>query len=257
MKEKTQTGIQLWALRSALENDFDKTLETLSKTGYNFVEPAGYDPRQRTFHGLKPKELKQRINASGLEMYSGHIKFNLADAEAVCTSAAEAGMHIIVCPSLSDDQRKNIDAYKTVAEEFNSIGEIAHKYGIQFGFHNHAQELEETEGLLPYDVLLKNTEANKVVFQMDLGWIVFAGYNPVDYFKKYPGRFPLWHIRDVDNHTGKSVSLGKGNIDLQAVFKERKSAGLKYGIVEMSSDNPDVMNSVIDSYHYLSTTKWY
>lgn len=257
MKEKTRTGIQLWALRSEIEKSFDKTLKILSEIGYDFVEPAGYDPNNRTFHGLKPKELRQRVNASGLKMHSVHIKFGRPDAEAVCATAAEAGMQIIVCPSLSPDQRKDLDSYKNIAEEFNRIGEIARKYDIQFGFHNHAQEFEETEGLLPYDVLLKNTDPQNVVFQMDLGWVAFAGHDPVDYFKKYPGRFPIWHIRDITIQTAKAVAIGKGNLNLQFIFKEKERAGLKYGIVEMSSGNPNVMNCIKESYNYLSTKKWY
>lgn len=257
MKEKKQIGVQLWSLKAAIQENVDETLKQVAKAGYSFVEPAGHDLDAGTFHGLKPGALKQKVNDLGMKMYSGHCRVDVANAEKACEKAAEAGFKFIVRPSLSPAERKNADSYKKMADDFNKVGEVAKKYGMQFGFHNHAQEFEEKDGQIPYDILLQNTNSENVIFQMDLGWLVFAERSPVDYFKKYPGRFPLWHIRDLDGESKKAVAIGQGNIDLASVFKEKKLAGFKYGIVEMSSDNPHAMQGINESFDYLSKAKWY
>lgn len=258
MKNKKQIGVQLWSLKTAMQANIDEALREVAKAGYTFVEPAGHDAKAGTFHGLAPKDLKRKVNDLGMKMYSGHCQIRKKNAKEICEQAAAAGLKYIVRPSLSKPERENTDSYKKVAEEFNEIGEIAKTFGLQFGFHNHAQEFEEKNGALPYDILLSNTDKNNVVFQMDIGWVVFAKQSPVAYFKKYPGRFPLWHIRDLDAVTRDSIAIGKGNVDLASIFKEKKLAGLKHGLVEISSkDETNVFENIRFSHQYLNKASFY
>ena len=258
MKEKKQIGVQLWSLKNAMQQNVDEALKQVADAGYSFVEPAGHDLKAGTFHGLSPKALKKKVNGFGLKMYSGHCKVSVGTAEQACEHAAAAGFKYIVKPSLSAAERKTVDSYQKVADDFNRIGEVAKKYGLQFGFHNHAQEFEKKDDQVPYEILLSKTNANNVVFQMDIGWVIFAKQSPVDYFKKYPGRFPLWHIRDLHPVTRDSIAIGKGNIDLASIFKEKKLAGLKHGIVEISSkDESNVFENIRFSNDFLAKSKFY
>lgn len=258
MKSKKEIGIQLWSLKMAMQKNVDEALKRVAEAGYSFVEPAGHDLNAGTFHGLKPKELRRKVNGLGMKMYSCHCQISGNNAAKICEQAAEAGLKYVIRPSLSSLERESIDAYKKVADEFNNIGEVAKKYGLQFGFHNHAQEFEEKNGQLPYDILLSGTDKNNVVFQMDIGWVVFAKQSPVTFFKKYPGRFPLWHIRDLDALTRDSIAIGKGDLDFSSIFKEKKLAGLKYGIVEISSkDETNVFENIQSSNDFLNEASFY
>lgn len=258
MKVKKDTGIQLWSLRKAMQEDAAGTLKKVAQTGYTFVEPAGHNIEAGTFHGLAPKELKKIVNGLGMKMHSAHCKIDVEDADKACTQAAEAGLKYIIKPAIGAAERKSLDNFKKLAEDFNKIGLVAKKYGLQFGFHNHAHEFGKKDGQIPYDYLLANTDAANVIFQMDLGWVVYAGYDPVEYFKKYPGRFQLWHIRDLDPVSRDSIAIGKGNLDLAPIFKEKKLAGFKYGIVEISSkDETNAFENIISSYSFLNGSKFY
>lgn len=258
MKSKKQIGVQLWSLKTAMTDDPVKALAEVAKAGYSFVEPAGHDLEQGTFHNMKPEELKKKVNELGMSMYSAHCHVRAKNAAKVFDQAAAGGLKYVIRPSLSNEERKSIDSYKKVAEEFNVIGEVAKKAGLQFGFHNHANEFAETEGQIPYDILLKNSDPSTVVFQMDLGWVVYAKHSPVEYFNNYPGRFPLWHIRDLDPATRDSVAIGKGDLDYTSIFKAREKAGFKHGIVEISSkDQTNVFDNIRFSHEFLSKARFW
>lgn len=240
-------GAQIWALRNVMLNDPENTLKRLAEAGYSFIEPAGFNPKERTIQGFAPAALKKLAGSHGLAMHSGHFSFQPEDTYRVCDCAAELGMEYIVCPVLREEQKQTADTYKQTADELNEIGETVNKYGMRLAYHNHAYEFEPKEGIFPFDILLSNTEPDKVFFQMDIGWVVYSGQSPVAYFKKYPGRFPLWHIRDIDVHTHTTTIVGDGMVDFKTIFAQQETAGLQYAIVEMASGMEDPLGKITRS----------
>jgi sugar phosphate isomerase/epimerase len=169
-------------------------------------------------------------------------------APVVCEYAAQLGMQYFVIFNLKDTLKASVAGYKTAAFELNNVGEIARSYGIRVAYHNHAHEFSPIDGVIPFDILLDHTDRELVVFQPDLGWLAVAGHDPVQLFRRYPGRFPLWHLRDIDAATKKSTAIGNGMIDFSSAFASQDLAGLQYAIVEMASDAEDPLGKILASH---------
>ena len=256
--EKKVIGLQLYTVRDKIKLDLKSTLEKVAKIGYNSAEAAGYNVAEGTFYGMAPKAFAEFLNGLGMPLTSSHTTFELDTAEKVIADAASTGARYIIYPFLADKFRTNLDGWKATAEKFNKLGEIAKKNGIQFGYHNHAFEFEKMEGQIPYDLLLSQTDPSLVTFEMDLYWVTKGGYNPVDYFKKYPGRFQLWHVKDMTKTDDMFFApVGSGRIDFSGIFAEKKTAGMKYFFVEQDSFKViDAYESIEMSYKYLNQAKF-
>lgn len=249
-KTKQLIGIQLYTLRDLVNQDFMGTLTKLSNIGYNSIEAAGYNDGK--FYGYKPQEYKKILLDLGLTPLSSHSGINPENAKKIAEDTLNAGMSYIILPWIGEDRRASIDTYKKLADDMNLIGEQCNKLGIRFGYHNHAFEFIEIDGQIPYDVLLKQTDADKVCMQLDLYWMVYGGQNPLDYFKEYPGRFELWHVKDMaDNEKRESTEIGSGIIDFPAIFDKKGQSGMKYYFVEQEAFKIDPMDSVEMSFNYL------
>lgn len=256
--EKKIIGLQLYSVRDKIKQDLKSTLEKVAKIGYNSLEAAGYNVTDGTFYGMAPKTFTELLNSLEMTLNSSHTVFELDVAEKVIADAASTGAKYIIYPFLPDKFRSNLDGWKATAEKFNKMGEIAKKNGIQFGYHNHAFEFEKMEDQIPYDLLVSQTDPSLVTFEMDLYWVTKGGYNPVDYFKKYPGRFQLWHVKDMTKTDDKFFApVGSGRIDFSSIFAEKKTAGMKYFFVEQDSfKDLDAFESIEMSYKYLSQAKF-
>ncbi len=256
--EKKVIGLQLYTVRDKIKLDLKSTLEKVAKIGYNSAEAAGYNVADGTFYGMTPKAFAELLNGLGMPLTSSHTTFELDTAEKVIADAASTGAKYIIYPFLADKFRSNLDGWKSTAEKFNKMGEIAKKNGIQFGYHNHAFEFEKMEDQIPYDLLLSQTDPSLVTFEMDLYWVTKGGYNPVDYFKKYPGRFQLWHVKDMTKTDDMFFApVGSGRIDFSGIFAEKKTAGMKYFFVEQDSfKDLDAYESIEMSFKYLSQAKF-
>ena len=188
-------GVQLYTVRNAMKSDFEGTVAKVAQVGYKEVEFAGYFDHS-------PKDIKALLDKNGLTSPSGHVDYDVVEkkwAEQI-DAAHVIGHHYIVCPWIDEKQRKEPDGYKRAAELFDQAGEQARKAGVQFAYHNHTFEFAPSEvlgGKLPYDYLLESTKADNVKMEMDLCWISVAGKDPIAYFNKYPGRFPLVHVKDM------------------------------------------------------------
>ena len=243
-------GIQLYTIRKELNNDFSATLNKIAKIGFNAIETAGYSDRK--FYGYKPKEFKKFTNSIGLKAQSSHANVQMENINQIIDDTLEAGMEYLVKPSISSNNRKTIDDYKKIAEDFNKIGEECTKSGLRFAYHNHAFEFKEMNGQLPYNILLDYTESNFVSMQLDTYWMVYGGYQPIDYFNKYPGRFELLHIKDMDNTDKReSTEIGKGIIDFQKIFEANNKSGMKYYFLEQESFKIPVFESLAISCNFL------
>jgi sugar phosphate isomerase/epimerase len=251
-KKNKVIGIQLYTLREMLKENFEETLEIIASIGYSTIEAAGYADRK--FYGYYPKEYKNILNDFGLIPVSSHAKFTVADAPYVIEDTLESGANYLVYPWLAENQRKTIDDYKQLAGEFNIIGELCKKEGLTFAYHNHAFEFEEMNGVIPYNVLLENTEPDLVSMELDLYWIMRGGFNPKEYFEIFQGRFKLWHVKDMtDTSEMDFAPVGQGILNFQAIFRLKELAGLEYAFVEQDShSNDDPILNIQTSFKYLN-----
>ena len=244
-------GLQLYSVRDLIKDDLYGTLKKVAQIGYNSVEAAGYS--NGTFYGLKPIEFKRMVNDLGMILPSSHAGFEFDNAQKVIDDTCKAEINYLVLPWLPVEKRKNINSYKKLAEDFNKIGELCQKSGIQFAYHNHDFEFINTEGEIPYDVLLKETDKELLKMQLDLYWIIKAGYDPITYFKKYPGRFELWHVKDMDDTKERFFTeVGNGIIDFENIFKYKELSGMKYFFVEQDICRKPPLESVSISYRNLN-----
>jgi sugar phosphate isomerase/epimerase len=236
-------GVQLYTVRGELKKEFGGTLSRVAQVGYKEVEFAGY-------FGHSPEEISSLLKQNGLTAPSAHIGFPVPgpEWEKTIADAVVIGHRYLICPSI-DEKYRTVDGYKQVAELFNRAGERAKNAGIQFGYHNHMYEFIPVGGQIPYDQLIAQTDPGLVVMEMDVFWLRSGGGDPLDYFARFPGRFPMLHIKDMDA-AKKMVDVGKGLIDWKTILGHRALAGTKYIFVE--HDEPkDPFASIRDSYEYL------
>ena len=226
--KKMKAGIQLYTLRDIIGTDLEGTLAALSKIGWNSLEPYGFDGN---FFGHSAKEFRKMCNDLGMVITSTHTGITAEKAALYTEKAAEAGLEFLILPSFSGRPDKTLDDYKRVAHEMNQIGEITKKSGITFGYHNHNHEFKMLEDKLPYDILLAETDPTLVIFEMDIYWVVSGQQDPAAYFENYPGRFQLWHIKDMAND-GPTCIVGNGKINFRNLLKHAEKAGLKRMIYE-------------------------
>jgi len=228
---KTPYGLILYTVRDAMMKDPKKTLEQVAAAGYKVVEAAGY--KDGKFYNFKPARFKEIVESLGMKLISSHTHVSMENIQKVADDAAEAGLKYVVHPSMA---RGSIDVFKKGAEDYNKFGEIFNKNGIRFAYHNHAYEFKKIDDIIPYDILLKGTQPNLVAMEMDLYWIVIGGHNPWEYFAKYPGRFELWHVKDMKDNTKKDMTeVGNGILDFKKIFSLSEQAGMKYYFVEQDT----------------------
>jgi sugar phosphate isomerase/epimerase len=225
-KKVSNAGIQLYTFRSDLMKDAKGTLKVIADLGIKQIESAASN--KGLYYGLTPTEMKQTCKDLGMTLRSGHCGID-ANWQRTVDQAAESGQEYLVCSSLpfSGDTISN---YQRVSERFNKAAEDCKKVGVKFGYHNHDFEFRKEGDQVLYDILLKNTDPALVNMELDLGWVVASGNDPFAYFKNYPGRFPLWHLKDMK---GKgSVEFGNGSLDIVGILKKGKEAGMKYFFIE-------------------------
>jgi sugar phosphate isomerase/epimerase len=255
-QEQEQTkdiGLQLWSVREDMNNDPKATLEKLGQMNYRFVEAAGY--RDGKFYGMEPAEFKALVEANNLRFLSSHTGQDVPDSANwdntmawwdTCIQAhKDAGVQYIVQPWMGKVGYSSLEGLQRYVEYFNAVGEKCRDAGIVFGYHNHADEFKELEGVVIYDYMLENTDPDKVMFQMDVYWVNEGGADPVDYFNRYPGRFTLLHIKD-------KAELGEnGVMNFQPIFENAEKAGMEHYIVEVEQYNYEPIESVRRSAEYL------
>jgi len=239
MREAPPLALQLYTVRDLMAADVAATLDLVAAAGYKQVEFAGYFDHS-------PAEMRALLDASGLSPVSAHVsKTEFAqDVARVIDHAAEMGHQYLVVPWLAENER-SLDDYRRHAADFNSWAEACAQAGIQFAYHNHQFEFEQTDGQVHYDLLLAETDAELVKMQLDLCWAVAADASPVDYFEAWPGRFPLFHLKDFA--AGTDANIGTGSVDVDTILARAETAGLQHGIVER--DHPDdAAASIITNY---------
>jgi len=257
-------GLQLYTVRDAMALDPTGTLAKVANIGYNSVEDATYTGTQK-FYGMDALTFKKVLNDNGLVVPSGHYRLGeetdkgaivngtiLHEWQKSVDDAAAVGLKYMVCAYLSDKERGSLDQYKKLAEIFNKAGETCKKSGIQFCYHNHNFEFEAQTNVFPYDVLLDNTDKNLVKMELDLYWVKKAGMDPMALFAKHPGRFPLWHVKDMAKTADQTFAeVGNGIIDFKTIFQHQQLAGMKYFFVEQDKCPGSPFDSITQSIQYI------
>jgi sugar phosphate isomerase/epimerase len=241
-------GVQLYSVRTEMLADATGTLKKLGQIGYQEIESA--QSAKGNYYGLEPKQIKQILKDQGMTLRSGHTHIDKNWQQSI-DQAAEAGQEYIIC-SVLPSAGQTVENYQKSADMFNQAGEQCKKSGVLFGYHNHESEFETVDGQVLYDVLLNRCEPGLVHMEMDLGWVIAAGKDPLNYFKKYPGRFPLWHLKDMNITEKKSVEFGKGSVDIVSLLKHGKEAGMKYYFVEQEEYATNAFDSLTYDYDWLA-----
>jgi len=274
-------GLQLYTLGNLMVNDPVNALKEVAAIGYKEVESAGSE--KGNFYGYQPKELAKIIKGQGMHWRSAHVggapfspeqiwkmaknaddsarikavieryknrpkALNLKENyKELADMAAEGGLSYLVCSSIPVN---TLDEIKVAAEVFSKSGEACKKVGVQFAYHNHTTEFDNVGGVRPFDYILGNTDKNEVKMELDLAWATKAGQDPVELFKGHPGRFPLWHVKDLTKDTQQPTEIGNGTIDFKRIFERAGDSGMKYFFVEQDGA-PKPLEDVKISYQNL------
>jgi sugar phosphate isomerase/epimerase len=241
-KKVKDIGIQLYTLRDLLAKDLGGTLKKVSDIGYRNIELFGYG--EGKYFGKSVTEMRKMTDDLGLNVVSAHYLSGQGSNawgtpvnqwEKAVEDAAKMGQKYMAVAFLMPNERKVITDYNKVADILNKAGEISSKYGITMAYHNHDFEFIPLDGQIPMDVLLKNTAADLVKFELDIYWIKKAGLDPIQFFKQNKGRVPLWHVKDMEKDSGDFAPVGDGVIDWTTIFQEEKTAGLTHFFVEQDN----------------------
>lgn len=238
-------GLQLYSVRDAMHTDPTNTLKKLATIGYKHLEHAGYSDGK--FYGLSVKDLKKVLDDNSLNMTSGHVVLQQKHWDAAkkdftdewkktLDDASDIHQKYLISPSLDDNLKHDFNAFKAFMDVFNKCGELCKNKGLVFGYHNHDFEFSTMFGNdRMYDLILANTDPALVTQQLDIGNMYLAGAIPLDYIKKYPGRFELMHVKDVIKKSdGKfeNTLLGKGLLPLKETLKTARKTGTSQFIIE-------------------------
>ena len=274
-------GLQLYTMGNLMTTDTKGTLQKLAAIGYREVESAG--SQKGNFYGYKPKEFAAMVKDAGMHWRSAHVggapfrmdqvmkmaknaqdsariksyfeknqnavkPLNLTDNyQQLADDAAEGGLTYLVCSSIPVS---TLDEIKKAVEVFSKSGEACKKNGVQFAYHNHVTEFDNVDGVRPFDYILNHTDKDLVKMELDLAWATKAKQDPVELFKLHPGRYPLWHVKDLDKVKMEPAEVGSGVVDFKRIFANAKESGMKYFFVEQDGA-PEPFEDVTHSYNYL------
>ena len=258
---KYKMGLQLFTIREPLSKDVVGTIKKIASIGYEDCETYGYDPEQGKYYGLKASAFKQLLAENNMITTSGHYDFTKyfdKSADTMmqyvdqCIEGAHAlGQRYITWPWL-DPAFRTLENFRLLTGKLNTIGERVNKAGLGFAYHNHDFEFVDYDGENGYDIIMRETDPALVKLQMDLYWILHSSkLSPSELFSRQPGRFVMWHIKDMDKISRDYSELGNGSIDFTVILPEASRAGLQYYYIEQGGNfAKDPMQSITDSAVY-------
>lgn len=260
-KPKYKMGLQLFTIREPLSKDVAGTIKKVAALGYQDCETYGFNPEQGTYYGLKASDFKQLLADNKMIATSGHYDFTKyfdVSEDALmryvdqCIEGAHAlSQKYITWPWL-DPKFRTLENFHVLSTKLNAIGERVTKAKLGFAYHNHDFEFTDYNGDNGYAIIMRETDAALVKLQIDLYWVMHSSkLSPSELFKQQPGRFVMWHIKDMDKVTRDYSELGNGSIDYTVILPEASRAGLQYYYIEQGGNfasNP--MQSIADSASY-------
>ncbi len=253
-KKKSAVGLQLYTLRDVIMSDVKGILTSVAGMGYTEAETYGYNNGK--LFGMPVSEFGTFMKSIGMKTVSGHYGIDMTTNgwDKACEDAKALGQSYVVVPWMDKKYYSSPDVLKKTCDTLNKAGEVAKKYGLQMGYHNHAFEFEKVEGKLIIDTMLEQLDPKLVTWELDIYWVVRAGFDPIKYFEKYPGRFQLWHVKDMDkSNPERNADVGTGSIDFKNLFTKAKQSGLKKFFVEQESYPSTPIESTRNCINYLKT----
>ncbi len=253
-------GLQLYTLREEIKRTNDDVAGVMAKVaaiGYTSVEVFNYSKGK--FFGLTPAEFSEILKKNHLKTPSGHYGmadyFSKGDEDQLkmtVEDAAKMGHDFFTIPYLDEKWRTSLDDYKQLAVKLNKAAEVVKAHGMRLAYHNHDFEFKDWGNGTGFDVFLKETSPSLVNFEMDIYWTTKAGKDPIQLMKDNPGRFKMWHVKDMDNTPEKTFTeVGSGIIDYKKIFKEKKVSGMEYFFVEQDKQKIPVYESITKSITYI------
>lgn len=251
-------GLQLYTIRDAMEADVSGTLQKVAELGYRDLETYGFDPQTVKYYGLHASEFKSLLQEHGLTTSSGHydlFKYVNTPVDELmryvdkCVEGAKLlGQKYVTWPWL-DPADRSIEKFKTLTEKFNKVGERINEAGLQFAYHNHDFEFVDHAGENGYDIILRETDASLVKLQIDLYWVMHSSkLSPEALFAKQPGRYVMWHIKDMHKQSRDYTELGNGSIDYSKILPLATKAGLEFYFIEQGGNFKNTsMESIAES----------
>ncbi len=276
--KENKLGIQLFSIPKMLSEDYLGGIKMLSELGYKELELYGpfpfSDERNKKrwndvskmlgfsgsgYFGKTAQDVKKMLGDYGLSTPGTHTDLDTLENNmgALSEAANTMGWKYVTLPAIPDERRKTLDDYKRIADSFNKIGESAKKSGIRFGYHNHGYGIKPTDGQIPLEIILKNTDPNLVFFELDIFWTTCGGADPIELLSKYPNRYKMLHLKDMkekkqfEGNGGDAsqwipmfrhmASAGDGILDLKGIVKKAKEIGVEHFFVEQDMvANPQV-----------------
>ncbi len=223
-------GLQLYSVKEEMAKDAAGTMRKLAAFGYKQFE--GFDGGKGILWGMSPAECNDLMREIGVDFISSHANV-FKDLDTQAEQAAEVGMKYLICPYIG--AQKSVDEWKKVADRFNDAGKTLKSHGLKFAYHNHDYTFKMLDGQLPQDILMANTDPELVDFELDMYWAFVAGYDPLEYISRFPGRYKLCHIKDAEaegNAHDRGVLLGTGEMPYADIIKKSKKYGMEYFVVE-------------------------
>jgi sugar phosphate isomerase/epimerase len=254
-------GIQLYTVGKELQSDVRGTLRQIAAIGYTEVETAG-------FAGLTAREFRDELRRAGIHCHSAHMQWNVQDLGALFDDAHALGVNFVVSSALfssGSGDGSTVDGYKKLAAKLNGIAQKTHDAGLRYAYHNHNFEFKDLgAGIIGYDILLSETDPALVQFELDCGWMIAAGSQPIEYFIKYPRSYRMLHIKDfvAGSKIGTSLAsglrpqgteLGRGHIDYKPILDAAAATAVKFYYVEQEPPFLDMsaLNAAKVDYEYL------
>jgi sugar phosphate isomerase/epimerase len=258
---KGPLGIQLWSVREYIPKDVPGTLKKVHDWGFREVELAGT-------YGRTPAQFRQELDSAGIHASSMHVDFNrLRDSTSAAIADAKAlGVEYIGTAWLPHEGAFTEEMAHRFASDFNRIGQAAKAEGLTFFYHTHGYEFQPTtNGTIPFDVLMKESDPDAVKYEMDVFWVTRPGQDPVALLKKYPNRWIALHVKDMKKGTPTNdfsggapataeVPVGTGQIDYPAVLRTAQENGVKKFYIEDETTDP--LNNIPLSVSWMEQVKY-
>jgi sugar phosphate isomerase/epimerase len=260
-RRRYKLGLQLYTVRAAMRQDLDGTLKRIAGIGYEELETYGFDPEGLRYYGVDARAFALRLRDLNLTTPSGHYDLNrfvntgldeLKRYVDRCIEGARALNQSYITWPLVDPDSRTPDKFKVVAERLNVAGEQARTANLQVAYHNHDFEFTGRDGQRGYDIIMKETDPGLVKLQIDLYWVARASQTPGDLFRRAPGRFVMWHVKDVHKVNEGYTEVGNGTVDFTRIWADAELAGLQHFFVEQGGNfTHDPIRSITDSADYV------
>jgi sugar phosphate isomerase/epimerase len=258
---KYKMGLQLFSIRAPLRSDLAGTIKRVQEIGYEDTETYGFDPEAMTYYGMKASDFRKLLNDHNLITTSGHYDLfpflNKSDGDLKqyldrCIQGAKALDQKYITWPWIDPPSRTMEKYKVLISKLNVAGEHISKSGLGFAYHNHDYEFFDHNGENAYDLIMRETDPSLVKLQIDLYWAMRdSKKSPAQLFSEQPGRFVMWHIKDMHKVSRDYTELGNGSIDYTVILPEAKRAGLQYYYLEQGGNfASDPMQSIADSARF-------